>query len=473
MLADKIEGWHVDTGDSFSDHRYINFVLTLTLPEGGMARNFQKANWKQFKDDLDLIEWVEPYRWSCFTLETEVAALYAHIEVALDKNCPLKPSRPRGAKLTWWSGTLEGLRRKTRDSFERYRLTRTNFDHESYRIDRRVLKRAVRKAKSNSWRKFCSEIPDEKNMAHLTKVIRRIENRNLGILKDSTGHMCKGLEESMKILLDTHFPGSVEVSDQEISTQVKCVKSDLLQFNYISTEKVLIAISMFGADKAAGQDGLKPIVLQNFPLKTIERITVLFRASLALKYTPLAWRLSRAIFIPKPGRDDYSNVKSFRPISLMSYIFKAMERTIMWELEASYLQCNPLERSQHAFRAGRSTESALSEAVDTIEQAVLRTEFAMGSFMDIDGAFDNLDPAAVINGLQKKGVPCTLLEWFNSYLRGRTVKCVDRMPVCILCTTSLVSPQLVHYLYNLWQCHTYTCHIPPSRVTYSNGQTQK
>ena len=105
----------------------------------------------------------------------------------------------------------------------------------------------------------------------------------------------------------------------------------------------------------------------------------------------------------------------------MSYIFKAMERTIMWELEASYLQCNPLERSQHAFRAGRSTESALSEAVDTIEQAVLRTEFAMGSFMDIDGAFDNLDPAAVINGLQKKGVPCTMLEWFNSYLRGRTV----------------------------------------------------
>ena len=258
-------------------------------------------------------------------------------------------------------------------------------------------------------------------MAKLMKVIRRIENRNLGILKNAQGQMCNGPEESMTLLMATHFPGSILVTDQEISTQVRCIKSDLKRFNYVDNERVKTAIHMFGAEKAAGQDSLKPIILQNFPDKVIDRITVLFRASLALQYTPLMWRTSKAIFIPKPGKDDYSNAKSFRPISLMSYLFKALERVILWELESKYLQIDPLCPNQHAFRADYSTNSALSEAVDIIEQAVTRNELAMGSFMDIDGAFDNLNPTAVIEGLALKGIPPDLLAWFEQYLNGRTV----------------------------------------------------
>jgi hypothetical protein len=38
---------------------------------------------------------------------------------------------------------------------------------------------------------------------------------------------------------------------------------------------------------------------------------------------PLAWRAVRVIFILKPGRDSYELAKSFRPISLTSFLHKS------------------------------------------------------------------------------------------------------------------------------------------------------
>jgi ribonuclease HI len=420
-MARCIEGWRVGTEDSMSDHKYIHFDLNVSLPEPSVGRNLHKANWTRFKTHLEEIDWGEPYRWSPHTLELETARLYDHIKEALDASCPETALRPKRAKVRWWSKNVESLRRKMRTSYDTYRQSRTWYDQQIYKADRRELKKEIRKAKAQSWKHFCSDISSEKSMAKLTKVIRRTENKNLGILKDSQGRMCKGPEDSMQVLMATHFPGSTMVTEQVVSTQVRCTKAELNNFPYIDLERVKAALNMFGPDKAAGQDAIKPVILQNLPDNIINRMTILYRACLAMGYTPLAWRLSRAVFIPKPGKDDYGQAKSFRPISLMSYIFKAFERTLLWELEGTYLQLEPLNRNQHAFRAGHSTDSALSEAVDTIEQAITRNEYAMGSFMDIDGAFDNLDPAAVIEGLERKGLPPSILAWFNHYLRNRTV----------------------------------------------------
>ena len=99
------------------------------------------------------------------------------------------------------------------------------------------------------------------------------------------------------------------------------------------------------------------------------------------------------VFLPKAGK---AQPKSFRPISLTPFIFKALERVVLWELEQSVLREHPLHRNQHAFRKGRSTESALSDVVDVIEHQIMRGGFALGIFLDIEGAFDNALPQAVV-----------------------------------------------------------------------------
>ena len=38
--------------------------------------------------------------------------------------------------------------------------------------------------------------------------------------------------------------------------------------------------------------------------------------------------ISNLVFLPKPGKDDYSDPRSYRPISLLSFLMKAMEKVV-------------------------------------------------------------------------------------------------------------------------------------------------
>jgi hypothetical protein len=49
----------------------------------------------------------------------------------------------------------------------------------------------------------------------------------------------------------------------------------------------------------------------------------------------------------------------------------------------------PLERSQHAYQRGRSSEASLHDLVSRIESALGHKIFAFGAFLDVEGAFDN------------------------------------------------------------------------------------
>ena len=47
-----------------------------------------------------------------------------------------------------------------------------------------------------------------------------------------------------------------------------------------------------------------------------------------------------------------------------------------------------LHRDQHVYRASRSSETALSKAVNLIEDQLNLKVFAIGTFMSIEGAFN-------------------------------------------------------------------------------------
>ena len=45
---------------------------------------------------------------------------------------------------------------------------------------------------------------------------------------------------------------------------------------------------------------------------------------------------------------------------------------------------------QHAYMAGRSTETALSEVVDAMEKMIHRQKYLLAVSLDCSGAFDNI-----------------------------------------------------------------------------------
>ncbi len=200
---------------------------------------------------------------------------------------------------------------------------------------------------------------------------------------------------------------------------VDVYKNDSEVMGYITEDKVKTAIDSFGSGKAAGPDQIKPIVLKNLPSSYIKKLTELYRASIGLGYIPKVWADSKVIFIPKQGKGDYFEAKAFRPITLMNFIFKSLEKIMLWRIREVTLKENPMSKYQHGFRERMSTDTALTTVVDKIEQGLLNKEITVGIFLDIKGAFDNIKIDYVLKEMRYKGVEEDICKWYEKYLMNR------------------------------------------------------
>jgi len=134
----------------------------------------------------------------------------------------------------------------------------------------------------------------------------------------------------------------------------------------------------------------------------------------------VSWRHTSVVFIPKPGKS-LTQAKSLRPISLMSFILKILEKLIDRHIRGSVLVEKPLHQNQYAYRAGMSTETALFQVVQNLEKCLEYKEIALGAFLDIEGAFDNTSFKTIITAARERGLEETCCRWIEFMLEGRLV----------------------------------------------------
>jgi hypothetical protein len=148
------------------------------------------------------------------------------------------------------------------------------------------------------------------------------------------GEYTKTENETLEELLRVNFPGSkillepsggwdgLELESPEWSAS----RGDwAVSRRVISFDKLKWAVFSFQPYKSPGIDGIMPIMLQQSFELLAGKYLVLLGASMALGYIPMSWRHTRVIFIPKPGKP-LSQAKSLRPISLMSFVLKTLEK---------------------------------------------------------------------------------------------------------------------------------------------------
>jgi len=88
----------------------------------------------------------------------------------------------------------------------------------------------------------------------------------------------------------------------------------------------------------------------------------------------------------------------------------------------NYLTFNNLLPSlQSGFRPGHSTETAILLVLSEIIQSVDRGDFAALVLLDLSAAFDTVDHEILLQHLHiSYGINRPVLQWFRSYLVGRT-----------------------------------------------------
>ena len=114
--------------------------------------------------------------------------------------------------------------------------------------------------------------------------------------------------------------------------------------------------------------------------------------------------------------DDVNEIGNYRPISIQPCFSEILER-LMYNWLFKYLTANKiLYRKQFGFQKGHSTEHAIVQLIDQINNSFENNHFTLGIFVDLSKAFDTVDHSILIKKLKLYGVKENNLRWFESYL---------------------------------------------------------
>ena len=167
-------------------------------------------------------------------------------------------------------------------------------------------------------------------------------------------------------------------------------------------------------DTAPGDDTVCNSMIKNVPLATKYLFLRLINQSFSDGKLPTRWKMAKIIRIPKKD-------KTHRPISLLPFISKVMERLVLARVKWSAQPINPYSLG---FRSGVGTIDAIATLV---HRAAPITTFRSGYkarsatiFFDLEKAFELVTKEVLLESAAQLGIRGRLLLWLDDYVTNRT-----------------------------------------------------
>ena len=185
---------------------------------------------------------------------------------------------------------------------------------------------------------------------------------------------------------------------------------------YTDIEKIISALP---AKTSSGHDGISNQFLKQLNSSISYPLSIIFNQSLSSGVFLEKMKLAKIVPLFKGKEEDM--VVNYRPISLLMTISKVLEK-IMYNRMYGFLSHNNIFfDSQYGFQSKRSCEHAIMEMVGHVLQAKNEGKHSMGVFLYLSKAFDTLDHPVLIAKLERYGIRGNMLDWFKSYLSGRSL----------------------------------------------------
>ncbi|KAK6743209.1 hypothetical protein RB195_010459 [Necator americanus] len=169
---------------------------------------------------------------------------------------------------------------------------------------------------------------------------------------------------------------------------------------------------------APDPNGVRPEHLKNLLLVLINTPARLFTRYLSECKAPKQWKTSKTVLLYKKG--DPHDIGKYRPICLLSIIYKLFTRVIVNTIEKILDEVRPCEQAE--FRKGFSTIDHIHTVSKLIE---VSREYKMPlfrTFIDSNKDFDSVETEAVMEALDNQGVPTqyikVLRELYSNFTTG-------------------------------------------------------
>jgi hypothetical protein len=190
-----------------------------------------------------------------------------------------------------------------------------------------------------------------------------------------------------------------------------------MAFHPTTPQEIVSLHSALKLSHTAGPDDINPAIIAPIFSQIAHPLSLRINSSMSTGLVPNAMKIAKVIPIYKQGDKDL--VTNYRPISILPFFSKILEKIIHTRLLAYVQKHNFLTVSQHGFQPGQSPLLSLIDLQDHISDAIDHNHFAVGIFLDISKAFDAVNHDILLSKLAHYGIRGITLEWFTSYLSGR------------------------------------------------------
>ncbi|KAK6744638.1 hypothetical protein RB195_011390 [Necator americanus] len=221
----------------------------------------------------------------------------------------------------------------------------------------------------------------------------------------------RGME---KIIYDFHS----DLFDSHVHLPPHYLREDGQVIPVVLPSEIRHAIMSVRNRTAPGPDRIRPEHLKSLPPVLINTLARLFTRYLSECKVPKQWKTSETVLLYKKG--DPHDISKYRPICLLSVIYKLFTRVILNRFEKVLDEGQPCE--QAGFRKRFSTIDHIHTVSKLIE---VSREYKMPlclTFIDLKKAFDSVETEAVVEALDNQGVPTqyikVLRELYSNFTTG-------------------------------------------------------
>ncbi|CAH2095156.1 unnamed protein product [Euphydryas editha] len=398
--------------DAFSYHDLIYLSYKLRPPKAKsrtiLQRSFGRMDLDCLRKDAQAIEWftvTEPD-----SIDDKINIFNSLITQLYDSHAPLKIVKIKHLSAPWLSEDLKKLIAKKHRAKSNFRANSSDANREKYHRIRNRCNTMCRDAQ----RRHIHTSVENGDTAKVWKFLK-----SLGVGKLTNNSSPNNIDVE---LLNKHFSSSSLLDDIERNRTLNFLSKlptpnfqpfNFLPFSECDVKRHIVSISSnaVGTD-SVGRNMILPILDIILPI-----LTYILNESIFSGHFPKAWKSAQIIPIPKkPNPSDFSD---FRPISILPFLSKVLEKLVHHQLSTYLNEHSLLNSFQSGFRPGHGTVSALIKVTDDIRWGMDNKQITILTLLDFSNAFNVVDHEILVSLLRSFNISPPVMSWFQDYLEGR------------------------------------------------------
>ena len=298
---------------------------------------------------------------------------------------------------------------------------------EAYNKFRNKITTAIRKTKESYYNKlFTKNMKDTKATWKLINKMCTNSTKKSSIANISVDNSVYDEPSDIAEQFNRFFVNIAENLSRELPTtnespytHIKTNEFNISSFNPITPDEISQIICSLKITKQ-NIDHISVEMFKKYHTCFLPVLCDIFNLCLDTGTFPNCFKHATVIPIPKKG--DPSNMSNYRPIAILPFMSKIIERCIYNRLTEFASLYNILSPYQFGFRKGHSTQDAIFLLTEQIHKCFneRNDSFCINIFIDFQKCFDTIDHEILINKLALYGLSGNCLNLMKNYLCNRS-----------------------------------------------------